>query len=196
MSAASAVGRRDGSASGRLVPSHLISESACIQRPTSLAIPAKAASNGAAFQKPSNGSGMGMLTGLMRRLRRRLLPSRGVIEGYEHRELVETVFQKTRAYQPQGTWPLMAGASAVLDFGGGLRTALQARPAANTASSLGRGGNPCHGRPGIGTDYRSPALLFRRRRGCRLARPHGHHAFQRRAAVHPIRWQSWMCSAD
>lgn len=60
-----------------------------------------------------------MLTGLMRRLRRRLRPPRKVIEGYEHHELVETVFQKTQAYRPQGTWPLMAGASAVLDFGGG-----------------------------------------------------------------------------
>ena len=60
-----------------------------------------------------------MLTTLVRRLRRKLLPPRRVIEGYEHDQLVETIFQKTRAYQPEGTWPLMAGVTAVLDFGGG-----------------------------------------------------------------------------
>src|SRR5262245_28936400 len=60
-----------------------------------------------------------MLTALARRLARKLFPPRDVIEGYEHDQLVETVFQKTRAYQPQGEWPLVAGASAVLDFGGG-----------------------------------------------------------------------------
>jgi hypothetical protein len=42
-----------------------------------------------------------------------------VIEGYEHDHLVETIFQKTRAFQPQGGWPLMEGVSAVLDFAGG-----------------------------------------------------------------------------
>lgn len=56
---------------------------------------------------------------LICRLRRKLLPPRETIEGYEQRELVETVFQKTKAYEPQGDWPLMAGVSTVLDFGGG-----------------------------------------------------------------------------
>ena len=42
-----------------------------------------------------------------------------MIEGYAHDQLVETVFQKTMACQPQGDWPLMAGVSRVLDFGGG-----------------------------------------------------------------------------
>jgi putative methyltransferase (TIGR04325 family) len=60
-----------------------------------------------------------MLTALARWLGRKLFPPREVIEGYEHDQLVETVFQKTKAYQPQGEWPLVAGASAVLDFGGG-----------------------------------------------------------------------------
>jgi putative methyltransferase (TIGR04325 family) len=60
-----------------------------------------------------------MLTALARRLGRKLFPPREVIEGYEHDQLVETVLQKTKAYRPEGTWPLMAGASAVLDFGGG-----------------------------------------------------------------------------
>lgn len=60
-----------------------------------------------------------MLTALMRRLRRKLLPPREVIEGYEHDQLVETIFQKTIAFQPAGDWPLMANASSVLDFGGG-----------------------------------------------------------------------------
>lgn len=60
-----------------------------------------------------------MLTALVRRLRRKLFPPRAVIEGYEHDQLVETVFQKTKAYRPQGAWPLMAGALTVLDFGGG-----------------------------------------------------------------------------
>src|SRR5436190_21397150 len=60
-----------------------------------------------------------MLTTLVRRLRRKLFPPREVIEGYEHDQLVETIFQKTKAYKPEGGWPLMAGASAVLDFGGG-----------------------------------------------------------------------------
>ena len=60
-----------------------------------------------------------MLSGLVRRLRRKLAPPRQVIEGYEHDQLVETVFQKTKAFQPAGDWPLMAGVSSVLDFGGG-----------------------------------------------------------------------------
>jgi hypothetical protein len=71
------------------------------------------------FGKRGSTAGIKMLTTLVRRLRRKLLPPREVIEGYEHDQLVETVFQKTKAFQPQGGWPLMVGASTVLDFGGG-----------------------------------------------------------------------------
>jgi putative methyltransferase (TIGR04325 family) len=46
------------------------------------------------------------------------LPSKR-IEGYEHPDLVETVFKKTLAYQPTGSWPEIRGARTVLDFGGG-----------------------------------------------------------------------------
>ena len=56
---------------------------------------------------------------LMRQLQRRLFPPRDVIEGYEQSELVEMVFQKTKAFVPEGDWPLMAGVASVLDFGGG-----------------------------------------------------------------------------
>ena len=60
-----------------------------------------------------------MISAIVRRLRRRLFPPREVIEGYEQAELVETIFQKTKAHDPRGDWTLMAGVSTVLDFGGG-----------------------------------------------------------------------------
>jgi putative methyltransferase (TIGR04325 family) len=56
---------------------------------------------------------------LIAALRRRLSPIAGTIEGYEHPELVEVVFRKTIAYQPQAPWPEMIGVTSVLDFGGG-----------------------------------------------------------------------------
>jgi hypothetical protein len=56
---------------------------------------------------------------LIRGLQRRLFPARETIEGYEHAELVEMIFQKTKAHDPRGDWPLMAGVRSVLDFGGG-----------------------------------------------------------------------------
>jgi putative methyltransferase (TIGR04325 family) len=59
------------------------------------------------------------LFGIIRQLQRRLFPPREIIEGYEQAELVEMVFQKTKAFVPEGDWPLMAGVSSVLDFGGG-----------------------------------------------------------------------------
>jgi putative methyltransferase (TIGR04325 family) len=40
------------------------------------------------------------------------------LRGYEHPELVNTVFQKTIAYQASAPWPEMVGVSSVLDFGG------------------------------------------------------------------------------
>ncbi|BBO11164.1 MULTISPECIES: hypothetical protein [Bradyrhizobium] len=56
---------------------------------------------------------------LMRRLRLRLFPPQGVIEGYENEELVETIFRKTVAFQAEENWPLVANVGSVLDFGGG-----------------------------------------------------------------------------
>jgi putative methyltransferase (TIGR04325 family) len=50
---------------------------------------------------------------------RRLIPPAETIEGYEHPEVVEVLFQKTKAYNPQDAWPEMIGVSSVLDFGGG-----------------------------------------------------------------------------
>ncbi|MCA6107823.1 hypothetical protein [Bradyrhizobium cenepequi] len=56
---------------------------------------------------------------LLQKLRRKLFPPREVIEGYENQELVETIFRKTIAYDPDGDWPLVVGVNSVLDFGGG-----------------------------------------------------------------------------
>jgi putative methyltransferase (TIGR04325 family) len=50
---------------------------------------------------------------------RRLIPPSETLDGYEQSELVEVVFQKTKAYNPQDSWPEMIGVSSVLDFGGG-----------------------------------------------------------------------------
>lgn len=55
---------------------------------------------------------------MLRRLLR-LFPSE-TIKGYEHPDLVDVVFRKTLAYKPTaGSWPEIAGAKSVLDFGGG-----------------------------------------------------------------------------
>lgn len=52
-------------------------------------------------------------------VRRQLFPlPKERIDGYEHPELVELIFQKTKAYQPTADWPEISGASSVLDFGG------------------------------------------------------------------------------
>lgn len=53
---------------------------------------------------------------MLRRLWK-LLPSE-TLQGYEHPELIETVFQKTIAYEPTEPWPEMEGVRSVLDFGG------------------------------------------------------------------------------
>lgn len=50
---------------------------------------------------------------------RRAVALSGALDGYEHPELVETIFQKTKAYQPQAEWQEMQDVSSVLDFGGG-----------------------------------------------------------------------------
>ncbi|MBR1086446.1 hypothetical protein JQ621_03050 [Bradyrhizobium manausense] len=57
--------------------------------------------------------------GFLQRLRRRLFPPQEVIEGYQNEQLIETIYQKTVAFQPAGDWPLVANLTAVLDFGGG-----------------------------------------------------------------------------
>jgi hypothetical protein len=59
------------------------------------------------------------ISGLGARLLRRLKGPSETIQGYEHPELVEVVFQKALAYVPQGEWPEMVGVTSVLDFGGG-----------------------------------------------------------------------------
>jgi putative methyltransferase (TIGR04325 family) len=60
-----------------------------------------------------------MLQRLWRRINRRLLPPSAKLEGYENEELVDVVFRKTLSYRPEkNVWPDLAGASAVLDFGG------------------------------------------------------------------------------
>jgi len=48
---------------------------------------------------------------------RSLLPPSETITGYEHPELVEVIFQKTKAYRPAARWNETA--RTVLDFGGG-----------------------------------------------------------------------------
>jgi hypothetical protein len=52
-------------------------------------------------------------------IKRRLIPPTETLEGYDEPELVDVIFKKTKSYEPAGTWPEMAGASSVLDFGGG-----------------------------------------------------------------------------
>jgi hypothetical protein len=64
-----------------------------------------------------------MLKGVMRSfvsaIHRRIFPPTETLEGYAEPELVEVIFQKTKAYDPRGDWPEMQGVSSVLDFGGG-----------------------------------------------------------------------------
>jgi putative methyltransferase (TIGR04325 family) len=49
---------------------------------------------------------------------RRVTAFTGVIDGYEHPELVDEVYRKTLTYEPTEPWPGMVGVSSVLDFGG------------------------------------------------------------------------------
>jgi hypothetical protein len=56
---------------------------------------------------------------LMSAISRRLFQPTETLEGYDQPELVEVIFRKTVAYNPQGAWPEMVGVSSVLDFGGG-----------------------------------------------------------------------------
>lgn len=56
---------------------------------------------------------------IVQRIKRKLLPPREVIDGYENQELVDTIFLKTINHKPIGDWPLVLGLGTVLDFGGG-----------------------------------------------------------------------------
>jgi hypothetical protein len=47
------------------------------------------------------------------------LRKRETLDGYENAELIDVILRKTKAYDPSGLWPEMAGVSSVLDFGGG-----------------------------------------------------------------------------
>jgi phage gpG-like protein len=50
---------------------------------------------------------------------RRAVSLSGTLEGYEQPELVEEIFRKTKAYQPDGDWLGIPNVTTVLDFGGG-----------------------------------------------------------------------------
>lgn len=56
---------------------------------------------------------------LLAAIRDRFVLPAATIDGYEHADLVEVVFQKTKAYRADKPWPAVAEASTVLDFGGG-----------------------------------------------------------------------------
>jgi hypothetical protein len=58
----------------------------------------------------------GLISVFARLLRRH---PRETLDGYEQPELIEVIFQKTKAYKPDGNWPEMAGVLSVLDLGGG-----------------------------------------------------------------------------
>lgn len=47
------------------------------------------------------------------------MPPTQTIDGYEQAELVDVIFQKTKAFVPSGAWNAVGAASTVLDFGGG-----------------------------------------------------------------------------
>ena len=49
----------------------------------------------------------------------RLLPPTQILDGYEHPELVEVMFQSAVNFVPTQRWTEFEGRSAVLDFGGG-----------------------------------------------------------------------------
>ena len=57
---------------------------------------------------------------LFAKIARRLMPPSETIDGYDHAELVDIIFQKTKAYTPpEAEWLEIGSASTVLDFGGG-----------------------------------------------------------------------------
>ena len=56
---------------------------------------------------------------LISSISRRLFRPTETLDGYDDPELVEVIFRKTLAYDPQGVWPEMIGVSSILDFGGG-----------------------------------------------------------------------------
>lgn len=64
---------------------------------------------------------MSKVAQLISKIRRRFQqPSNlEILNGYDHPELIDVIYRKTVAYEPNGEWPEMRGASSVLDFGGG-----------------------------------------------------------------------------
>src|SRR5258708_20192813 len=56
---------------------------------------------------------------LISAITRRVFPPTETLEGYDEPDLVEVIFQKTMAYDPDGDWGEMGGVSSVLGFGGG-----------------------------------------------------------------------------
>ena len=56
---------------------------------------------------------------LLEKVRRRVLPPKETLEGYDQPELVDVIFKKTLAYEAEHDWPEMADVSSVLDFGWG-----------------------------------------------------------------------------
>jgi putative methyltransferase (TIGR04325 family) len=61
---------------------------------------------------------MGLIRSIADRIRSLGKPV-GTLQGSESPELVELIFEKTKAYSPEGSWSEMTGISTVLDFGGG-----------------------------------------------------------------------------
>jgi putative methyltransferase (TIGR04325 family) len=82
-----------------------------------LRVMAKTANTSVTAQFGSGGPRVkGLQVQILNRIRS-LLPPSETIQGYEHPELVEVIFQKTKAYRPKSRWNETA--RTVLDFGGG-----------------------------------------------------------------------------
>ena len=58
---------------------------------------------------------MGLIQSIADRIRSLGKPA-GTLQGYENPELVELIFEKTKAYSPEGSWPEMTGISTVRPF--------------------------------------------------------------------------------
>src|SRR5262245_13971980 len=59
---------------------------------------------------------MGLVQSIADRIRTLRKPV-GTLQGYENPALVELIFEKTKAYSPEGEWSEMTGVSTVFDFG-------------------------------------------------------------------------------
>lgn len=85
------------------------------------------------------------------------------LTGYQHPDVVDVVFAKTIAYEPQIEWPEIAGASTVV------RTPLQGSPINRSRCSVGRRRNTRDGWPSERDRDRKPALLHKHSERCGLA---------------------------